>query len=359
MGENEDLLYLFYRFWTPIQRLVQLNQAFSCTEYYKDEVYWDRIVHEFFESSGQLKLVLGNERTFNLPHFVISKFLWTWAQAGLEKIQFSWSRIEENMSEDGCVTVLCPQSQICSYSHEMTQHILQNGTQTFYFSFTSKLSLLEIQISDFRNFSMNSDSLQNSQFGFNTATMLFLDVAPVMASVLPDAASWTTWFQSYCQQNGYESIQSLPTIVPEPIQETELFSTDMQELESPPAIFGLEFDNLFTPDVIQPVELNPFEVIVNSKGIDSQDPESSKSETDSFENLLSNQESDSSEAEYTDSTKQMDIGSSENSKVNLSEENFEIESSEEEGPSQDIRLESIENEKKDESDDDDFFSMYE
>lgn len=201
------LCYIFSR-WTPLQRLFQLNQSLSCEEHYKDELFWDKIFAEFFVSDGRLKLCLGTEKSFDLPVFIAAKFFWIWAQVGLERLSLSLDVLAETMLEDGSIHVNSQQSRICSYSDNNSSHIVQHCSQQFMFAFSSKLKDLCINITHFKEYSSHPNR-PVLQFGFPSSIILFLEVASVMISVLPDSASWRTWLQSYYLQNGYVTSNTL------------------------------------------------------------------------------------------------------------------------------------------------------
>ncbi len=210
--------------------MFQLNHALSCVEHYRDEHFWDKIFVEFFCSDGRFKLVLRGGKGYDLPSFVAAKLFWIWSQCGLERLSFFWDRISESINEDGTVQVNCPHARLCSYSASNSKHLVQEGSQMFVFYFNSKLREFTMEITKFSEFGpVKSSSLQ---FGFDNSILLFLEVASVMTSVLPDSISWLTWFQSFCQQNSYSSSGSLHIVQQAAINDQSLFSIDMPSFEN-------------------------------------------------------------------------------------------------------------------------------
>ena len=55
---------------------------------YKDLLFWDRIITEFMDPNIHFRLEVGNEKGFEVPFIIMSKFFWVNAQISLHRLQF-------------------------------------------------------------------------------------------------------------------------------------------------------------------------------------------------------------------------------------------------------------------------------
>ena len=193
---------------------MQLNQALAFTNMYKDFIFWDRIIAEFMLPSVIFRLEFNQEKSYDLSFLVISKMFWIFSQIGLNRLHFLHTGITEKLSEredGGGGGVLFNSSDGFIYTHVFKDErlMIQHRTsQLIEFDSKSKISKWTIRFAKCEEFWKSTDDRNHSEefiWGFPKRVFDYLDVALVMNSVLPDPASWLTWFYTYILQNGLKN----------------------------------------------------------------------------------------------------------------------------------------------------------
>lgn len=177
---------------------------------YKDLLFWDRIITEFMDPNIHFRLEVGNEKGFEVPFIIMSKFFWVNAQISLHRLQFIFNGINELIQPEKNDFVQFISSESFVYSHHFGENlmIIHGAFQFIEFDSCGKIVKWSIQMNRHdKYFRMKTDENNADDFvyGFPRKLIEFLDVALVMNSVLPDSSSWLTWFYTYIQQNGLQT----------------------------------------------------------------------------------------------------------------------------------------------------------
>lgn len=217
---------------------MQLNQALAFTTMYKDLIFWDRLIAEFLLPSATFRLEFGTEKAFDVPFLVASKLFWIFSQIGLHRIHLLHTGITEKLSEVEGVLFNSSDAFIYAHMYSDERLMVQHRTsQLIEFDGKSKISKWTIKFVRFEEFWKSTENTEKSHtdefmWGFPKRLFDFLEVALVMNSVLPDPASWITWFYTYIQQNGLKNFSVVElSRPPSPFQFPALTDEVMTDLQ--------------------------------------------------------------------------------------------------------------------------------
>lgn len=171
------------QFWTPLQRMHQINEYLgetgTSTNEYRKFAYWRKFIEVFFDSgdlNSEWKITVNQknssncEETFSMPLITVSRFLYLWALQGATRFQLNFSRVQEKMVSDvssyNIVSLHANLQWITDYDNglSLTRHF---GSVNIHFNRAAQLTNFDWTISSAQLF-----------FGNSIASYIPVDVSP-------------------------------------------------------------------------------------------------------------------------------------------------------------------------------------